>query len=183
MIPPRESEKPKLHFFSCLIISLFLSKYLFVSINSSTVSILYLDHSIPLGYRRRNELKHKLLKFDNLLYHIGPRQRVWSNFYLWKRKLVKKAHYFSKKKKRKEKRRHKIEEATGATRVPRNHDDLDSLATRPNILYWSITGIVWLNAETGLPLVGWCDSRFKELTLHFPSFQPWLALTISNYFT
>ena len=82
--------------------------------------------------------------------------------------------FFQKKKKEKEKRkrRHIIEEATGATRVPRNHDDLDSLATRPNILYWSITGIVWLNAETGLPLVGWCDSRFKELTPHFPSFQP-----------
>ena len=77
--------------------------------------------------------------------------------------------FFKKKKKRKEKRRHKIEEATGATRVPRNHDDLDSLATRPNILYRSITGIVWLNAETGLPLVRWCDSRCKELTPHFPT--------------
>ena len=27
-----------------------------------------------LGYRRRNKLKHKLLKFDNLLDQIGPRQ-------------------------------------------------------------------------------------------------------------
>ena len=33
-----------------------------------------------------------------------------------------------------ESRRHIIEEATGATRVPRNHDDLDPLATRLNIL-------------------------------------------------
>ena len=27
-----------------------------------------------LGYRRRNKLKRKLLKFDNLLEQIGPRQ-------------------------------------------------------------------------------------------------------------
>ena len=48
VIPSWESKQPKLHLFSCLIISLFLSKYLFVSI------------------------KHKLLKFDNLLDQIGP---------------------------------------------------------------------------------------------------------------
>ena len=54
-------------------------------------------------------------------------------------------------------------------RVPRNHDDLDALATRPNIIYWSTTEIVWLNAETGLPLIGRCDSRCKELTPHFPT--------------
>ena len=68
-----------------------------------------------------------------------------------------------------ESRRHIIKEATGATRVPRNQDDLDPLATRPNILYWSITGIVWPNGETGLPLIGQCDSRCKELTPHFPT--------------
>ena len=33
-----------------------------------------------------------------------------------------------------ESRRHIIEESTGATRVTRNHDDLDPLGTRPNIL-------------------------------------------------
>ena len=33
-----------------------------------------------------------------------------------------------------ESRRHIIEEATGATRVPRNHDYLDPIATRLNIL-------------------------------------------------